>query len=105
MQAARLKRVNLEIDTSASPEEESKHAAPTDPFYTPSNRAGQVNLPGEYNYREKLTMFLEVEKLKLIGNAMAAGIPEVTVLEIFEDESLIDFNLEHLKEIIKARSL
>ena len=63
-----------------------------------------MELPGDYNYREKLTMFLEVEKLKLIGNAMAAGISEATVLEIFEDESLIDFNLEHLKEIIKARS-
>ena len=104
MQAARLKQVNLEIDTSGAIEE-SKNAAPTDPFYTPSNRNAQMNvLVGEPNYREKLSMFLEVEKLKLITQAVAQGISEATVLEVMQDQSLIDFNLEHLKEIIDARA-
>ena len=49
-------------------------------------------------------MFLEVEKMKLIGNAMAEGISEASVEEVIQEESLIDFNLEHLKEIIKARA-
>ena len=32
------------------------------------------------NYKEKILMFLEIEKLKLISAAVAAGIPEQTAL-------------------------
>ena len=44
-----------------------------------------------------------MEKLKLIGKAVADGVPEALVHEVFQEESLIDFDLGHLKEIIEQR--
>ena len=44
-----------------------------------------------------------MEKLKLIGKAVADGVPEALVQEVFQEESLIDFDLGHLKEIIEQR--
>ena len=48
-------------------------------------------------------MFLEIEKLKLVSEAVAAGLTEASVLEAMEEENFIDFDLTHLKVIMKRR--
>jgi len=45
-----------------------------------------------------------MEKLKLISQAVATGIPEAVAQEIIAEESLIDFSLYHFKEIVKNRA-
>lgn len=44
-----------------------------------------------------------MEKLKLVSQAVAAGIPEAVALEVVSEENLIDFNLAHFKELVQAR--
>jgi len=48
-------------------------------------------------------MFLDMEKLKLVNEAVAAGLSEAAVLEAMEEENFIDFDLTHLKAIMKQR--
>ena len=108
MQAARLKQVNLEIeDTSAvTPDEESKDqsAAGTQSKATPPPAVITMNGPAqEIDYRAKINMFIEMEKLKLLQQAVNSGISEADCQEVIEEESLIDFDLEHFKEIVKDR--
>ena len=98
MQAARLKQVNLQIDTS-SVESKQIMQVGLSPLPTPSSV--QIQLGAESDYREKITLFLEMEKLKLITQAVAVGISESEVLDIMQESSLIDFSLEHLREIVK----
>ena len=45
-----------------------------------------------------------MEKLKLITQAVAIGISEADVLDAMAESSLIDFNLDHLKEIVNERN-
>ena len=56
---------------------------------------------GQIDYKAKIYLFLEMEKLKLINQAVAAGLSEQDVNQAFSEENLIDFSLEHLKVIIK----
>lgn len=58
---------------------------------------------GSIDYRAKINLFLEMEKLKLINLAVAHGIPEAAVQVVIEEENLIDFSLENLQAIIKDR--
>jgi len=55
------------------------------------------------DYKEKINMFLDMEKLKLVNEAVAAGLSEAAVLEAMEEENFIDFDLTHLKVIMKQR--
>lgn len=41
-----------------------------------------------------------MEKLRLITKAVAIGISEADVLDAMQESSLIDFSLNHLKEIV-----
>lgn len=45
-----------------------------------------------------------MEKLKLLNEAVASGMSEAEVLATMEEENLIDFDLGHLKAIIKQRN-
>ncbi len=45
-----------------------------------------------------------MEKLKLLNEAVASGLNEAEVLATLEEENLIDFDLGHLKAIIKQRN-
>lgn len=58
---------------------------------------------GSIDYRAKINLFLEMEKLKLINLAVAKGISETVVNQVMEEENLIDFSLENLQAIIKTR--
>ena len=48
------------------------------------------------DYKAKINLFIEMEKLKLLTKAMAAGIAESDVLTILDEENLIDFDVKHL---------
>ena len=99
MQAARLKRVDLEIDTTEA--EETKEPT-VDLMQTP--RSHKMHLMEQPDYKEKIKLFLEMEKLKLITQAVAIGISEDAILEAFQEESFIDFSLDNLKAIIQRRA-
>ena len=45
-----------------------------------------------------------MEKLKLITQAVSAGISEESIVEVMQEESLIDFSINHLKEILERRA-
>ena len=47
------------------------------------------------DYKAKILLFLEMEKLKLINKAVAEGgdITEAELLQAVQEESLIDFDL------------
>ena len=62
-----------------------------------------MQLNGAIDYRAKINLFLEMEKLKLINLAVSEGIAEAVVQEVVEEENLIDFSLENLRAVIKAR--
>ena len=100
--AARLKQVNLEIeeDTAATEIEESKedisqkinNAITTINdsqrqsdlrVDTTSNDHQKKVIQPQLDYKAKILLFLEMEKLKLISEAVAAGIPEAEAQEVF----------------------
>ena len=56
---------------------------------------------GTIDYKAKIHLFLEMEKLKLVNEAVQAGLTEAEVNTVIAEESLIDFSLEHLQAIIK----
>jgi len=96
MQAARLKQINLELESGG---EERKFSINADCAEQPPCD----KMIGQVDYKKKILLFLEMEKLKLVNKAVAAGISEATVLQIFDEESLIDFSLEQLQAVIKDR--
>ena len=79
MQAARLKQVNLEIDTTQPSTEESKIEPVTVETVDDSDVIGKKALhkkeagangslvEGQIDYKAKIYLFLEMEKLKLIN--------------------------------------
>ena len=79
MQAARLKQVNLEIDTTQPSTEESKIEPVTVETVDDSEVIGKKALDkkeagangslveGQIDYKAKIYLFLEMEKLKLIN--------------------------------------
>lgn len=60
-------------------------------------------MSGQINYKGKILLFIEMEKLKLVSQAVAEGIPEALALEVVSEENLIDFSLDHFKEIVEER--
>jgi len=62
----------------------------------------------EYDYRQKIKLFVEMEKLKLISLAMQAGIPEADVDKLLSEENVPDYDLDNLKtrlgiEVVKKK--
>ena len=119
MQAARLKQVDLEIEAQEESKEDTSqlivaqnnahhciNASQRQSSIQQSLRVetatpGSLQADGVPDYKAKILLFLEMEKLKLIQEATQAGIPEAEALEAFQEESLIDFDLAHFKEIIQ----
>ena len=69
-----------------------------------TNASNRVVPDDQIDYKAKILLFIEMQKLKLISEAVAEGISEATVHEAIQEENLIDFSLEHLKAIIKQRA-
>ena len=113
----RLKQVNLEI--GQEDEEETKQAAvpvtSINASQTEEQLVRNINVAMlqqskeqspticQPDYKKPIHLFLEMEKIKLVSRAMAAGIPESEAQEALQEESFIDFSLENLQEIIKRR--
>ena len=51
----------------------------------------------ETDYREKIHMIIEMEKLKLVTCAIREGISEQDVDRVLQEENLPDYDLENLK--------
>ena len=99
MQAARLKQVNLEINQDNS--EESKenpqvrpiannciNASITEPpsilnenTHSVTNASNKVVPDDQIDYKAKIHLFIEMQKLKLVSEAVMDGISEATVYE------------------------
>ena len=105
MQAARLKQVNLEIEESTEETKEQKQTLHIQTGASPGQNKNSELIPdGEIDYKGKILLFIEMEKLKLISQAVSTGIPEAVAQEIIAEENLIDFSLCHFKEIVKNRA-
>lgn len=113
--AARLKHVDLEIEETKEELDKDNTSVQVSPELGSSEIAAigskksqfeqLTSLNGSIDYKGKILLFIEMEKLKLVSQAVAAGIPEAEALEVVTEENLIDFNLEHFKEIVKERRL
>lgn len=55
------------------------------------------------NYKEKIKLFIEMEKMKLVCRAMQIGLPEKEVISLLDDENIADFDLDNLKSRIKIK--
>lgn len=55
------------------------------------------------NYKEKIKLFIEMEKMKLVCRAMQIGLPEKEVMSLLEDENIADFDLDNLKSRIQIK--
>ena len=99
MQAARLKQVNLEINQDNS-EESKEHpqvrpianncinASNTEPpsilnenTHSVTNASNKVVPDDQIDYKAKIHLFIEMQKLKLVSEAVMDGISEATVYE------------------------
>ncbi len=49
------------------------------------------------DYRVKIKMFIEMEKLKLVSRAIQIGMPEKQIFDLLDDENIPDFDLNNLK--------
>ena len=97
MQAARLKQVNLEINQDNSEEsKEHPHVRPvanncinasiTEPpsilnenTHSVTNASNKVLPDDQIDYKAKILLFIEMQKLKLVSEAVMEGISEATV--------------------------
>ena len=66
-----------------------------------TNASNKVLPDDQIDYKAKILLFIEMQKLKLVSEAVNEGIAEATVHETIQEESLIDFSLEHFKVLIK----
>ena len=66
-----------------------------------TNASNKVLPDDQIDYKAKILLFIEMQKLKLVSEAVAEGIAEATVHATIQEENLIDFSLEHLKVLIK----
>ena len=89
MMADRLKSVDLELDLN---EETKEEHAPVKVEIT-----GEPAHPETFDYKRTITNFIEMERLKLITYAVAAGIDEAAVDKLLEEENIPDYDLENLK--------
>ena len=72
-----------------------------DNTHSVTNASHKVLPDDQIDYKAKILLFIEMQKLKLVSEAVTEGIAEATVHETIQEESLIDFSLEHLKVLIK----
>lgn len=52
------------------------------------------------SYKEKIKLFIEMEKMKLVCRAMQMGLPEKDIMSLLDDENIADFDLDNLKSRI-----
>jgi hypothetical protein len=52
------------------------------------------------SYKEKIKLFIEMEKMKLVCRAMQMGLPEKDIMSLLDDENIADFDLNNLKSRI-----
>lgn len=104
MLQARLSNVDLSIDTSNSTLEESKDSAgPQKQKQRELDNQLDACLDmmtnqGPVDYRAKINLHLQMEKLKMIAQASTEGITEEQIEQLLQEENLPDFNLDHLKQ-------
>lgn len=55
------------------------------------------------SYKEKIKLFIEMEKMKLVCRAMQIGLPEKDIMSLLDDENIADFDLENLKSRIQIK--
>jgi len=55
------------------------------------------------SYKEKIKLFIEMEKMKLVCRAMQIGLPEKEVMGLLDDENIADFDLDNLKSRIQIK--
>jgi len=52
------------------------------------------------DFKEKIKMFIEIEKLKLVSEAIESGLTEKEVMDFLEEENIPDFDLSNLRSRI-----
>ena len=62
-----------------------------------------VGPDGNIDYRSKIKLFIRMQELQLIQEAVMAGIREELVETILKEESLIDFSLAQIRLAIAER--
>lgn len=93
---ARLESVNLKIEIE---ENSTPKSLPL-----PDNKLHRVDSQeNSKDYKEKIKMFIEMEKLKLVSRAIQIGMPEKQVFELLDDENIPDFDLDNLKSRLQIK--
>ena len=93
MLEARLSKIDLNLD----PEERLQYR---ESIILQTKRLGDQESEisaEEHDYREKLRLFIEMEKLKLISLAAMSGIPDDQVENYLNEENVPDYDLDNLK--------
>lgn len=93
MMNARLQSVNLKIEVSEKISSKDGSTLET-----------QINteIYDEHNesYKEKIKLFIEMEKMKLVCRAIQIGLPEKEIMSLLDDENIADFDIENLRSRI-----
>jgi hypothetical protein len=93
MMNARLQSVNLKIEVSEKISSKDGSTLET-----------QINteIYDEHNesYKEKIKLFIEMEKMKLVCRAIQIGLPEKEIISLLDDENIADFDIENLRSRI-----
>jgi hypothetical protein len=95
MMNARLQSVNLKIEVSEKVSLKDSSTMET-----------QINTDvcdEQENYKEKIKLFIEMEKMKLVCRAMQIGLPEKEVMSLLDDENIADFDLDNLRSRIQIK--
>jgi hypothetical protein len=95
MMNARLQSVNLKIEVSEKVSLKDSSTMET-----------QINTDvcdEQENYKEKIKLFIEMEKMKLVCRAMQIGLPEKEVMSLLDDENIADFDLDNLRSRVQIK--
>ena len=57
----------------------------------------------QIDYKAKINLFLEMERLRMLSVAVQRGMSEAVLEQLMQEVSLIDFDLDHLQEILHDR--
>lgn len=52
---------------------------------------------GNFDYTKNIKMFIEQEKLRMIGQAMQLGIKEEDIEKLLSEQNVNDFQIENIK--------
>ena len=95
MMNARLQSINLNIEVSDKTS--SKEGS------TLETQINTESCEEPESYKEKIKLFIEMEKMKLVCKAIQIGLPEKEVMSLLDEENIADFDLDNLKSRLQIK--